>query len=383
MWLMLGDNAYESGTDAEHQAAVFDMYPQLLRNTILWPTRGNHDLLYAGDNNDYYDIFSMPTAGEAGGLASGTEAYYSFDFANIHFICLDSHESSLEPSGPMFTWMALDLAATSQDWIIAYWHHPPYSDGSHKSDDGNKNGGRLRDMRENALPILEARGVDLVLSGHSHSYERSFLLDEHYDVSSTLHDSMKVDAGDGSVLGDGAYHKPTLGPAPHEGAVYMVNGVGSAARRTTPNHPVMVTSLGSTTGSVVLDINGNQLDAVFIDNTGIPRDDFTIVKGTVVTAIGKRVQVASPQLLAGAPNPFAFSTRLRYTLPSAGWVNLAIYDVTGRRVASLIDGHQVAGDYTAQWDGRRADGRRVARGVYFGVLHFGGEKRTRKIVFVR
>ena len=37
-------------------------------------------------------------------------------------------------------------------------------------------------MRQNALPILEADGVDLVLTGHSHSYERSFLLDGHYGV---------------------------------------------------------------------------------------------------------------------------------------------------------------------------------------------------------
>src|ERR1051325_7407869 len=43
LWLMLGDNAYESGTDPEYQAAVFNMYPAILRNTVLWPTFGNHD----------------------------------------------------------------------------------------------------------------------------------------------------------------------------------------------------------------------------------------------------------------------------------------------------------------------------------------------------
>ena len=41
----------------------------------------------------YYDSFTLPTGGEAGGLASGTEAYYSFDYANVHFVCLDSQDT--------------------------------------------------------------------------------------------------------------------------------------------------------------------------------------------------------------------------------------------------------------------------------------------------
>ena len=70
LWLMLGDNAYYSGLDDEYQAAVFDMYSDLLRRTVLWPTIGNHD---AGDDPGqfgtyaatYLDIFSLPRNGEA------------------------------------------------------------------------------------------------------------------------------------------------------------------------------------------------------------------------------------------------------------------------------------------------------------------------------
>ena len=86
------------GTDAEYQAAVFDTYPTLLRKTLLWPTLGNHDGGSANSGTQtgaYYDIFTLPTQGEAGGMASGTEAYYSFDYANIHFIVLDSEGSDL------------------------------------------------------------------------------------------------------------------------------------------------------------------------------------------------------------------------------------------------------------------------------------------------
>ncbi len=93
LWLMLGDNAYPDGTDPEYQAAVFDMYPETLRQAPLWPTFGNHDghsADSATQTGPYYEIFTLPTNGEAGGLASGTEAYYSFDYGNIQFVCLDS-----------------------------------------------------------------------------------------------------------------------------------------------------------------------------------------------------------------------------------------------------------------------------------------------------
>jgi Calcineurin-like phosphoesterase/Purple acid Phosphatase, N-terminal domain/FlgD Ig-like domain len=378
VWLMLGDNAYNLGTDTEYQAAVFDMYPSLLRTVPLWPTRGNHDTIIAGADNDYYDIFSLPAAAEAGGLASGTEAYYSFDYANVHFVCLDSEGSDRTPSGPMLTWLAQDLAATAQDWIIAYWHHPPYSKGSHNSDTE----GQLIDMRQYALPILEAGGVDLVLSGHSHSYERSFLLDGHYGLSSTLVDSMKVNIGNGRPSGNGAYQKPTLGPAPHEGAVYAVAGSSSQFSGGTLNHPVMITSLNKL-GSLVLDIDGDELDATFIDHTGAALDSFTILKGQPTTATGRVPTASLARLSTGRPNPFGSHTELDYFIPAAARVELTVYDVLGRRVRTLLDRHEGAGDHTAAWDTRDDRGRQVTQGVYFAVLRVAGEKRTQRLVVLR
>ena len=169
LWLMLGDNAYQSGTDAEYQDAVFDMYPDVLRNTAVWPTIGNHETTVS----PYLSIFTLPQQGEVGGIASGTERYYSFDYGNIHFICLDSWSSDRSSNAPMCEWLRTDLEATTQDWLIAFWHHPPYTKGSHDSDTEAE----LVAMRRNALPILESYGVDLVLCGHSHCYERSFLLE--------------------------------------------------------------------------------------------------------------------------------------------------------------------------------------------------------------
>ena len=106
-------------------------------------------------------------------------------------------------------------------------------------------------MRQNALPILEAAGVDLVLAGHSHSYERSFLIDGHYGSSEHLHrNAMKKDGGNGREDGTGAYNKPSSGSAAHAGAVYSVAGSSGFAGGGALNHPAMFISL-NVMGSMV------------------------------------------------------------------------------------------------------------------------------------
>lgn len=282
LWLMLGDNAYVDGTDLEYQQAVFDTYPELLRQTPLWPSMGNHDGHSADSETQtgtYYDIFSLPTSAEAGGLASGTEAYYSFDYGNIHFIALDSYDSDRATVGAMLTWLNNDLAATSKTWIIAFWHHPPYTKGSHDSDSSSDSDGIMIEMRTNVLPILESLGVDLVLTGHSHSYERSYLIDGHYGFSGSFDPYMQVDGGSGREDDSGIYTK-NAGNASNQGAVYAV--VGSSARTGggSLDHPAMYASHNSL-GSLILDIDGNRLDARFIDETGSVRDYFSISKGEI------------------------------------------------------------------------------------------------------
>jgi hypothetical protein len=277
LWLMLGDNAYNSGTDAEYQSKLFDIYPDMLRQSVVWATLGNHDGASADSatqTGPYYDIHTFPKNGEAGGVASGTEAYYSYDYGNIHFIVLDSQDSSRAVGGPMLSWLQADLQATSADWIIAFWHHPPYSKGSHNSDTETQ----LIEMRQNVLPILENYGVDLVLGGHSHSYERSKFIDGHYGSSSTFSDATHVkQAGSGRTDDTGAYTKSGVGVS-HAGAVYAVAGSSGTTGGGSLNHPAMYVSLNEL-GSMVLDVNGLTLDAKFLNNNGTVRDYFTLAKG--------------------------------------------------------------------------------------------------------
>ncbi len=274
LWLMLGDNAYPDGTDAEYQAALFDIFPEMLRKSVLWPALGNHDEFDNGTQTwPYFDNFTLPSNAEAGGVASGTENYFSYDYGNIHFVVLDSFSSDRTPGSAMLTWLEADLAATNQDWIIAYWHHPPYSKGGHDSDTELE----LVEMRTNAVPILEAYGVDLTFAGHSHDYERSYPIDGHYGDSTTWNAGFLVDGGDGRIDGDGAYTKLQTGPVPHSGTIHTVAGSSGKLAGGPLNHPVMYISL-NVLGSVVLDVTGSRLDATFLNSNGNVDDYYTIIK---------------------------------------------------------------------------------------------------------
>ena len=286
VWLMLGDNAYNTGTDAEHQSAVFNMYPDTLRNKFLYPVIGNHD---SGRPNEggglaananltgfpYLDIWSTPRNGEGGGLASGSAKYYSFDHGNVHFIGIDSMTSGRETNSPMILWLQDDLANTAQDWIIVYFHHSLYTKGTHNSDTE----GDLIILRQLINPILDANGVDLVLMGHSHVYERSYLIDGHYGLSTTLTESMKLDGGNGRETGTnatGAYVKNEE----NRGTIYSIVGSsGQAPGGGALNHPAHFVSL-SVLGSLVVDVSSNRLDAFFLNSTGGTNDTYTLRKRT-------------------------------------------------------------------------------------------------------
>ncbi|MCR9077314.1 MAG: metallophosphoesterase, partial [bacterium] len=174
----------------------------------------------------------------------------------------------------MLSWLEQDLAATEQDWLVGVWHHPAYSDG-HNSDEELES----IEVREHILPMMEAAGVDLVLAGHSHTLERSMLVDGHYGLSGTLDPAtMILDDGDGRYGGDGAYAKPSAGLNPHEGAVYVVAGSSGRLDPGDYDHPANYVNVNEL-GSMVIEVEGDRLDAVFLNGEGDVRDRFSITKG--------------------------------------------------------------------------------------------------------
>src|SRR6185369_1625348 len=116
-------------------------------------------------------------------------------------------------------------------------------------------------------------GVDLVLCGHSHVHERSYLLHGHYGLSDTLTESMKINPGDGRTDGSGPYHKNDLG----QGVVYSVSGSSGQYGSGSLDHPAHYVSINEL-GSLIVDVNGKRLDAMFLNSSGVSSDHFTLIK---------------------------------------------------------------------------------------------------------
>jgi hypothetical protein len=330
LWLMLGDNAYAVGFDSVYQAAVFNVYPELLRSSVLWPAIGNHELTPTDPSNKdfpFLHIFSLPAAGECGGVASGSSKYYSFDYGNMHFVCLDSESSPRTPPSPMLDWLERDLMANQKLWTIAYWHSPPYSRGGHDSDLNVEQ----TEMRQNAVAILERRGVDLVLCGHSHSYERSYLMDGNYGPSATYTLAMRLNPGDGATGGSGPYYKPeSLG---RQGTVYVVAGSsGQLDGGGTLDHPAMYYS-ARFLGSVVLDVDGGKLNARFLTSTGDVPDHFTIIKGDDAENFRVRAQIANGTATLTWPSLVGHTYTVYFTTDLGAGTWLALSEPTAATTA--------------------------------------------------
>ena len=290
-WILIGDNAYSDGTDAEFQAKFFNVYKDdLLKKYPLYPVPGNHDYndFKSSSPSDhtrvaYFQNFSVPTKGEAGGVASNTPSYYSYDIGNTHFLALDSYGRDAKGMkmadlmGEQVEWVKKDLAANQdKKWIVAYWHHPPYTMGSHSSDTV----GELIKIRQNFIKILEDSGVDLVLCGHSHDYERSKLIKGYFGKEADY--SAKYEVSSSTGLYDGSKNSAPYikSKTNNQGIVYVVSGSAGqlGGHQETFPHNAMYYSNSDIGGAVMLEIQGNRLDLKWICSDGKIRDQFTMMK---------------------------------------------------------------------------------------------------------
>lgn len=292
-WIPLGDNAYSFGKDSEFQTNFFDIYKDgLLKTTPVLPIPGNHDFhdeIVVSDHAQesgtvaYYASFTMPTKAEMGGVPSNTQSFYSFDIGNVHFIALDSYGLEnyattrvFDTSGRQVKWLKEDLEANkNKDWTIVLIHHPPHSMGSHSSDTESQ----LIKIRERLMPILERYGVDVVFSGHSHSYERSKLMKGFYGKNAEFDEKYLLSKSSGK--NDGSVNsQPYVKNKNNQGTVYVVSGSAGAldhVQKTYPHNalPYSDATLG---GASLLTADGNKLLVEWIRSDGKVADAFTIIK---------------------------------------------------------------------------------------------------------
>ncbi|HEX8702284.1 MAG TPA: Calx-beta domain-containing protein, partial [Myxococcaceae bacterium] len=158
--LLLGDNVYGSGSPSEYTNYYASNWGRHKAKT--YPVPGNHDHATA-NLAGYCGYF-----GAAAQCKNGY-SYYSFDLGNWHIIALDSGCSSpstcanpMLAGSEMRTWLAADLAANTKPCTLAVLHHPRFSSGAHGNDPRSSE----------VWTELYNAGVELVLSGHEHDYER-------------------------------------------------------------------------------------------------------------------------------------------------------------------------------------------------------------------
>lgn len=160
----VGDLTTDGNVATNWDPEFFTPEKDVMSRACMFLAIGNHD----GTGGNYLNYFYAPKS------ATGTGRYYSFDYANAHFACLDNY-SAYTAGSPQYTWLEADLAANqTRDWTFVFFHQPPYSSGSHGSDLA---------VRSTLVPLFEKYGVDVVFNGHDHDYERGQVNGVYYIVT--------------------------------------------------------------------------------------------------------------------------------------------------------------------------------------------------------
>jgi hypothetical protein len=222
---------------------------------------GNHEVESDSLLNSYLNHFGL------------TKQYYSYDINNVHVLTMATEEE-FEPNSDQYNYVVNDLrkAANNPDikWIIVNMHNPFYSspNGCKDSDcEGDK------EYRESFHPLFDKYGVDLVLQGHVHNYQRSFPLKFNQESSS----------------------KPlvtSISKTDYEnlnGAIYAIVGTGGVnLHGLSDKVPFMAYQQDSKFGILYMHFSDNKLDAKFVTNEGSTLDHFSISK-TVKKKIIERI----------------------------------------------------------------------------------------------
>ena len=143
-----GDNAYEDGTAKEYRDCYDPTWGRHKARTR--PSPGNHE--YHTSNASGYFGYFRAVAGPG---------YYSYDVGGWHVMSLDSNVPA-SPGSPQYEWLRSDLDSSRTACSAAYWHHPVFSSGSNGNDP----------QMQAIWRLLYDHGVDVIINGHDHDYER-------------------------------------------------------------------------------------------------------------------------------------------------------------------------------------------------------------------
>ena len=242
--LHAGDVVYGSSTGIgsanyrQYDDWFFGVYAGWLRSHPAFPSIGNHDNELAA-GQAYRDVFVLPDNGSV----LDAERYYSFDYGPVHFVVLDTETAFLDPARrqAQLDWLRADLSATSQPWKVALFHRPPYSSGAEHGSD--------LAIRAAFVPIFEQHGVQLVVNGHDHDYERSVPWREYTSDGQQV--TYVVTGGGGAPL-------------------YAVGTNPWTAFARSAYHYIRVTAGTCTLALRAINLDGTTLDSAQIDRCATP-----------------------------------------------------------------------------------------------------------------
>ncbi|HEX6655006.1 MAG TPA: metallophosphoesterase [Candidatus Limnocylindria bacterium] len=151
---LIGDLAYEAGSDQEFQDCFNPSWGAM--KSRMHPALGNHEYNTPGAAG-YFDYFGS-SAGTPG------EGWYSYDLGGWHIVVLNANcgDISCRKNSAQIQWLRQDLATAGASCLMAYWHQPRWSSGKHGS----------QAYVQPFWDVLEPAGVDVILNGHDHDYER-------------------------------------------------------------------------------------------------------------------------------------------------------------------------------------------------------------------
>jgi hypothetical protein len=154
--LAVGDIVYPNGEADLYGPRYFEPYGELVRNAVVYPALGNHDVRTA-NGAPYLAAFSLPQ--EPGG-----ERYYAVDYGPARFWAIDTTQP-FHPGTPQYQWLAADLEKSTAKWKFAFFHHPAYSSGLHGSNPA---------VQQHLVPLFTKHKFAAVFAGHDHHYERTY-----------------------------------------------------------------------------------------------------------------------------------------------------------------------------------------------------------------
>ncbi|MCA9596182.1 MAG: purple acid phosphatase [Myxococcales bacterium] len=225
----------------------------LIATRPLMPVNGNHDNLSVY----YVGQFALPQDPSPGEEAQGEE-WYSFDYANAHFVMLSSEGTNKDPQTKFLEEDLAQVDRGKTPWVFVAFHRAPYTCGSSHQGDSLA-------PRETWQPVFDKYAVDIVFTGHVHNYQRSLPI-RGFQPGTT----------DGQVAQAGPNGEPVNG----SGTVYVVSG--GAAKDLYGTDPASTCYFSKYTEEthhyVMVDVDGNKLSYKAIRTDGSEMDAFSITK---------------------------------------------------------------------------------------------------------